>query len=136
MCTKYYDALSKGYEELYGEEQIDKIEFLLPWIKTLKGVSLDLGAGTGLLNDYFMPTVSADASAKMLKKNSNPRKVLCDARFLPFKDKSFDSVINITMLQDIAEKERILREIARICKDAAIITVLKRNYSKENLEIL
>lgn len=134
--NEYYDELSKGYEELYAREQLDKVEFLVPWLENLEGPVLDLGAGTGLLQNFFLPNVSADSSIEMLKKNKNPNRVLCDARFLPFKDDSFNSLISVTMLQDVKEKERILRGIARICKGIIIITILKRNYKKENLDAL
>lgn len=136
MNDEYYDQLSKGYDELYGREQLDKIEFLMPWLKSLAGFTLDLGAGTGLLNKRFESSVSVDSSLEMLKKNTGQNRVLCDARFLPFKDDSFDSLISITMLQDVRDKNRVLREVKRVCKGAVILTVLKRNYSKGKLDSL
>ncbi len=134
--SEYYDALSSGYGELYSEEQLDKFEFLMSWLKTLKGFILDLGAGTGLIQKFFIPSVSADSSIEMLKRNNNPNRVCCDARFLPFKDESFNSLISVTMLQDVKEKRRVLREIARVCKGVIILTILKRNYNKERLDAL
>jgi len=122
---RYYDTISKGYSELYASEQESKFVLLKDWLLSLKGLTLDLGAGIGLIQKYFKPSVSADLSIEMLNLNQGLR-VCCDARALPFKDKSFDNLISFTMLQDIKAKNEVLSEIKRVCKEKVILTLLKR----------
>ncbi len=121
----YYDSISNGYNELYGEEQRKKYLFVNDWLLSLKGSILDVGSGTGIINEFIKPTVLTDNSFNMLKK-ANGVRVCCDARFLPFKDKSFDNITCFTVLQDIIEKKRVINELKRVCKDKIIITILKK----------
>ena len=120
--THYYDELSEGYEELYGDEQREKYELLKDWIGTLKGLTLDVGSGTGIINEFFKPFVLTDSSFNMLRKASGKR-IVCDARYLSFKDKSFNNVTCFTVLQDILNKRRVINELKRVCSDKIIITI-------------
>ncbi len=131
----YYDSISNGYNELYGDEQREKYLFVNDWLLSLKGSILDVGSGTGIINEFIKPTVLTDNSFNMLKKASGVR-VCCDARFLPFKDKSFDNITCFTVLQDIIDKERVINELRRVCKDKIIITILKKLKRVEDVKKL
>lgn len=136
--TNYYDSIAKGYDELYYEEQIQKWERAKELL-TIKDTDkiLDVGCGTGIITyEIYKKTKNVwgiDRSKQMLelakKQRPGPKYLLGDATALPFKDKEFDKVVSFTMLQDMSveERRRALSEVARCCKDAALITLLKRN---------
>ncbi|MFA5406016.1 MAG: class I SAM-dependent methyltransferase [Candidatus Nanoarchaeia archaeon] len=131
----YYDQLSTGYNELYGDEQRAKFTFVKDWLAALEGQSLDVGAGTGLINEFYAPTVLLDSSFGMLSKAKGVQ-VVADARFLPFKDQSFDNITCFTVLQDIINKKQVIAELVRVVRDKILITVLKKLKSREELTSL
>ncbi len=133
--TNYYDVISKGYNNLYGEEQIKKYAFLKDWLDSLRGTTLDIGAGTGLLNKFFKPDVLLDNSFNMLLHAKGCR-VCADALNLPFKNKSFDNIISFSVLQDVKDKQRFVDEVYRVVRSKAIITLTKRGKSIEELKKL
>lgn len=133
--VEYYDELSAGYDELYGVEQRAKFEFVSDWLEDLPQPVLDVGAGTGLLSEFLDSVVLCDSSLGMLSKASGLR-VVGDARFLPFKDKSFKSITCFTMLQDVVDKQSVLRELHRVASERVILTILKRSRTKEGVESL
>jgi len=51
--------------------------------------------------------------------------IQADARFLPFMDKSFDTVLMLEFFEHVAPSERagILSEVRRVCRSRAIISV-------------
>ncbi|MEM3504085.1 MAG: methyltransferase domain-containing protein, partial [Nitrososphaeria archaeon] len=70
---EHYNALAKGYDELYGNEQQRKIDFILKEFDLKdKNIILDIGCGTGLLLEKIYDKnkvfVEVDISEKMLKK--------------------------------------------------------------------
>jgi len=131
----YYDMLSKGYDELYGEEQREKYEFVKEWLDSLQGTILDVGSGTGIICEFIKPTVLTDSSLGMLSKAEGTR-IVCDARYLPFKNKCFDNSTCFTVLQDVYEKQRVVDELTRVTKSKIIITILKKLKSRESIEQL
>ncbi len=133
--NEYYDKLSKGYDELYGEEQRRKYETVKDWLLQLEKPIIDVGSGTGIINEFIKPAILTDSSIEMLKKATGQR-VCCDARFLPFKSKSFKSVTCFTVLQDVIEKDLVIKELTRVSSDKIIITVLKKLKTREQIEQL
>jgi len=83
--------------------------------------------------------VGIDSSAKMLgiaRKRADGASLVCaDADHLPFKDRSFDVVVSVTLLQNVPEPSATMKEIARVLKPkgVAIVTSLKRKYSPKKL---
>jgi predicted SAM-dependent methyltransferase len=72
--------------------------------------SLDVGCGTrkrGKVNVDINPEVKPD--------------VVCDARFLPFKNKTFEKVYAFNVLEHIKEYPQALSEICRVCNRKVII---------------
>jgi len=124
--AKYYDAISKGYDELYGEEQRRKYSVGLKLLKPGWRV-LDVGCGTALLAESVSGSfyVGLDVSKGMLREAAKRKRglvelVLGDARYLPFRSSSFDSCYSFTMLQNVPEPERALEEMRRVCKKALV----------------
>ena len=84
-----YEELSKGYDELYGEEQLKKLNKIK---HLLKGRILDIGAGTGIVARHFKNVVSLDPCKEMLDKAPG-KKVIGKAEKLPFKEGEFDTIV-------------------------------------------
>jgi len=76
---------------------------------------LDLGCGHGSFPAEHSPAPVIRAD---LDWNSNDlaNRVCCDARYLPFKENSFDAVILNHSLEHILEPARALSEIARVMR--------------------
>lgn len=117
----YYNAISKGYNHLYGNEQLEKFEKVK---KEVKGKVVDVGCGTGLITKKIKNSVGIDISEEMLKQFKGT-KVQADAHFLPFKNDSFDTSLSLTVLQDTEHPGLILKEMKRISKKI-IFTILKK----------
>lgn len=138
IVSKYYDAISQGYEELYGEEQRKKFEVIKELIN-FSGKILDVGCGNGKITNEIAEkgefVVGMDISKGMISKAKKEKAffIIADACSLPFKDDSFDIVISITVLQDIKEPLKALKEMKRVCKERILLSVLKRNWNREKL---
>jgi len=140
--ARYYDAISRGYDELYGEEQKRKYSVGLKLLKPGWRV-LDVGCGTALLAERVSESfyVGLDVSKGMLNKAMKRKRglaelVLGDARSLPFRSSSFDSCYSFTVLQNVPEPERVLEEMGRVCKKALVSSLRGKGLrGKDCLEV-
>lgn len=138
---KYYNAIAKGYDELYGEEQIRKYRFAVKnGLRVTKKKVLDVGCGTGLiiyemLKDGAADITGVDISESMInlakiKFNNldNVRLIVVDGIKLPFNDLDFDLCVSFTVLQDIPKAlwKKFTTECLRVARETWI-TLLKRN---------
>lgn len=134
----YYSEISKGYNELHGKEQLDKINSIL---KTLtpqekKAKILDVGCGTALYSREFQDYTGIDPSKGMLEK-AKANVIQGKAEKLPFKDKSFDIIISISAIHNFENPKQAIKEMERVAKNKIIITLLKRsNRFQEILNLL
>ncbi len=110
----YYSKLVKGYDNLYRDEQLNKLKIIKKNLK-VNGLILDIGAGTGYSKLFFDNIVLLDPTFDMIKK-VNGFKVVGQAEFLPFKDNSFDAIIAVTSLHH-TDIDKTIKEIKRIAKD-------------------
>lgn len=144
-----YDLTARIYDMRYAEEQAAKIEAALKDVKVDAGVVLDVGCGTGLLFSYVADkarmTVGIDVSIKtLLKAKERARNyadvhlVLADADNMPLRDKVFERVFAITLIQNMPHQAETLNEIRRVVKDNDLIVVtgLKKVFTKNKLEQL
>jgi ubiquinone/menaquinone biosynthesis C-methylase UbiE len=138
----YYNAIAKSYNILYGEEQIKKILLVKKHLPK-KGRVLDLGAGSGILNDFLdqksVDLFSFDLSNNLLKLNNNrkERKIQGDiCKSLPFDDNFFDYVCSFSVFQDIDCIENGFEEIKRVLKNSGffILSFVKFSSKKEKIE--
>ena len=127
----FYDAIAQGYDDLYGEEQLKKFEKIK---HELEGSVLDVGCGTGIVTKRIENVVGLDNSKEMLKFYDG-KKVFGDAHDLPFPDKSFDTVLSLTVLQDLENPLKALKEMKRVGKKV-VFSVQKRNWNKSRTEKL
>jgi phosphatidylethanolamine/phosphatidyl-N-methylethanolamine N-methyltransferase len=100
------------------------------------GVVLEVGIGTGLALDYYAPDVritGIDLSADMLREaESRARKKglknlaglhEMDARAIAFPDASFDHVAAMHIMSVVPEPERVLDEMARVCRPGGSVLI-------------
>lgn len=124
----YYDQIAKGYNELYEEEQINKIFPIKNSIKINKNTKiLDVGCGNGISSDFDCFVVGVDPSMGLLKQNDKNRKLLGNAENLPFKESSFDYVISITAIHNFKNIRKSISEMKRVGKEKFVFSVLKRS---------
>jgi len=131
----YYDSIAKGYEELYKEEQSNKVSIIKGSISISKGTKiLDVGCGTGISSDFECFVVGIDPSLKLLMLNKNPMRVLGLAESLPFKDKSFDYVISVTSIHNFDGIEKSISEMKRVGRHKFVFTILKKSAKLESIK--
>ena len=96
-------------------------------LRSIKGECLEIGCGDGvwtsLFRDRCRTLFSLDLSLRRVqrtrKANTRVNFVLCDARYLPFKDEAFDSVFALEVIEhlpNVFEHSRFLQEIKRVLK--------------------
>jgi ubiquinone/menaquinone biosynthesis C-methylase UbiE len=138
-----YDVTADIYEMRYAEEQKLKIETAFKEVEIKRyGTVLDVGCGTGILFDYVADkaekVVGLDVSRKTLlqakrraKNFGNIHLVLADADNMPIKERVFDYVFGITLLQNMPEPNVTLREVNRVAKEDAkiIVTGMKKAFT-------
>jgi len=132
----YYDDISEGYEELYREEQLKKLDLIAKHFKqSPNDLLLDVGCGTGLTTSpWKCKKIGLDPAIKLLKKAKPGLYVNAEAEHIPFKDKTFDIVISITAVQNFDDIEKGLKEIKRVSKNRVIISFLKKSSKRHLIE--
>jgi len=124
----YYGKIAKGYDELYEEEQANKLSIIKDNIKISKNTKiLDIGCGTGVSSNFGCFVAGIDPSRGLLRHNKGSRKACGIAELLPFKDNSFDYVICVTAIHNFDGIKGSLEEMKRVCNGHFIITILKRS---------
>ena len=137
----FYKLISKGYDELYGEEQRIKHDI----IKANLGIKnddllLDVGYGTGLF-DFNCSIVGIDPSIELLQQSKNKQndyniknKIQAKAENLPFKDKVFDKVISVTSMHNFDDLKKGILEIKRVGKKDFAFSILKKAKNFEPIQ--
>jgi len=102
---------------------------------------LDIGCGTGIYVDYLakkgFEATGVDFVKEFIdfaKKHYQGKFLAADAYKLPFKNKSFDTVIMFDVLEHIENEELFLKNIKKICKQRIILIVPRKTDKK--LELL
>lgn len=132
----YYNLISRGYNELYGNEQTNKISLIKKHVKINKNTKiLDVGCGTGISSDFDCFVVGIDPSIELLKQNKKI-KVIGFAEDLPFKDNSFDYVISVTAMHNFCDIEVSIDEIKRVGKTNFVFSILKKSKKFKNIKRL
>ena len=134
----YYNGISKGYQELYHEEQIQKISKVKQFLPK-EGSLLDLGAGDGVLNQFLSKDInltSFDLSDELLKLNPNTNTIQGDAQNLPFNNQEFDFISSFTVFQDIPDPIKALLEAKRVLKDDGTFILSFLHVTKKGQEII
>jgi ubiquinone/menaquinone biosynthesis C-methylase UbiE len=141
---EHYNELGERiYDLRYAVEQQEKYKVILNEIEKI-GLILDNGCGTGLLLPYIDDDlVGIDISSVLLgkakkRKKENQHLVNGDSEHLPFKNSTFDSVISVTVIQNLISPRKFTVEGIRVVKPGStiIISSLKRVHSKEKISKL
>jgi ubiquinone/menaquinone biosynthesis C-methylase UbiE len=139
----YYNEISQGYEELYKEEQIKKLNFIKEFLEKLNikiketDKVLDVGCGTGLTTRAWPSKnrIGIDPAEKLIEKakqkDKNSNYVIAPAENIPFKANTFDVVVSITAIQNFQDIKKGLIEIKRVSKNLIILSFLKKSEKKE-----
>jgi len=124
------------YNRRYNSIQREKYETILPYLENQAIWILDVGIGTGLFLDKVVSQwtlIGTDISLRMLhmakkraKNHSNVELVLADADYLPFKERIFQIVTTFTLLQNVPNPLKTIKELKRVSDNLVAITVLKK----------
>ncbi|MEM2878005.1 MAG: class I SAM-dependent methyltransferase [Candidatus Hadarchaeales archaeon] len=140
-----YDETAHIYNRRYSAIQRKKYSAIKKFMPGRCGVALDLGCGSGLFFEELSKRaeilVGQDISEGMLKiagKIKHRLLVRGDAEHLPFSDDVFDLVVSVTLMQNVADPEMTMKEIARVLKRGgrAVVTSLRKKYGYKYLREL
>ena len=132
--TKWYDALSTNYDELYGDEQNKKHTKVLQVMgKRDFNIIVDVGCGTGKLLELIASrsklALGIDLSVQMLSKGKRGKTSLgiqwirADASHLPFQDRIVDGVTSVSMTEYGRALDGHFSEISRIATEDALMVM-------------
>lgn len=135
--SRYDDLGGSHYDMRYTEEQQAKYALILDELPDADLV-LDNGCGTGLLFPLIDSSlVGLDLSGELLRtareRLTNVQYLVQgDSEYLPFRDNVFDSVVSVTVVQNLVKPEILAVESARVARlgSSVIISSLKRVYDK------
>ena len=108
------------------------------------GKVLEVGAGTGRNLPYYsrkLDLTLVDLTPEMLEKakkyaarlNKKVTFQVADTEELPFKDNTFDTVVDTLVLCTYPNPIKALKEMARVCKPSGLILLLEHGISDRNL---
>ena len=102
--------------------ETDAVEALLP--NQIHSVALEVGVGTAmalpLLQDSALQLIGIDIAWQMLERahqktgnQDNVHLLLADGAWLPFRQESVEIVLGMTLLEFVADRDKLLQEIHR-----------------------
>ncbi|TDK44538.1 class I SAM-dependent methyltransferase [Antarcticimicrobium luteum] len=131
-----YARWAPVYDKTFGAITNDGRRRTVEYINSNSGHVLEVGVGTGLSLGHYQPGMKVtgiDFSDQMLEKARNRvqemglRQMIelrqMDARELDFPDASFDTVAAMHVLSVVPEPERVMSEIARVCKPGGRVVI-------------
>ena len=134
-----YSVIAPGYNELYKEEQLKKLNIIKQHLKIKPEYKLlDIGCGTGISTNFFnCKTYGIDPCKEMI--NQGKTNLKCgEAENIPFKDHFFDIILSITAVHHFKDLEKAIKEIKRIAKPNVqiAISIMKKARSFRKLKEL
>jgi ubiquinone/menaquinone biosynthesis C-methylase UbiE len=131
---EYYDAFSRGYERIRGENDPGGYHDLLDGLEAdyverfgLGRDVLEVGCGTGLvlrrIAEFARSAKGVDLSAGMLEKARSRGLDVAQgsATELPFDDASFDVACSFKVLPHVPDIEKALAEMARVLRPRGVL---------------
>ncbi len=138
-----YARWAPVYDKTFGHATKAGRRHAVDYINGRAGKVLEVGVGTGLSLPHYNPALSVtgiDFSDEMLEKAR--RRVdeskldhvkelrQMDARDLDFPDNHFDTVTAMHIVSVVPEPERVMAEIARVCKPGGKV-VITNHFARE-----
>lgn len=131
---EYYDAFSKGYERIRGEndpggyhELLDRLEAGYVERFGLGRDVLEVGCGTGLvlerISKFARSAKGVDLSPGMLEKAKARGLDVVEgsATDLPFPDQAFDLTCSFKVLPHVPDIDKALSEMARVLRPSGVL---------------
>lgn len=131
-----YSRWAPIYDHTFGAITAMGRRQAVNYINSRSGSVLEVGVGTGLSLDRYGPEIEVtgiDFSCEMLDKAMDKVERLkldrvrelrqMDARALDFPDNHFDTVTAMHVLSVVPEPERVMKEIARVCRPAGKVVI-------------
>jgi ubiquinone/menaquinone biosynthesis C-methylase UbiE len=148
MKMDFYKTISKGYDELYGNEQKFKVDMIKENLKIKNNdLLLDVGCGTGLSSDFDCNVIGIEPLFELIQQNKSNtgkskisgtnsvgKKIMAAAENIPFKDNVFDKVISITAIHNFKDIKKSIKEIKRVGKKDFVFSVLKKSSKFDFIE--
>ncbi|MBR9652880.1 class I SAM-dependent methyltransferase [Thalassovita aquimarina] len=124
------------YDRTFGAATNAGRRRAVEYINSRSGKVLEVGVGTGLSLQHYKPglqVTGVDFSEEMLGKAREKVQELnlgdtvelrqMDARALDFPDNHFDTVVAMHVLSVVPEPEKVMAEIARVCKPGGKVVI-------------
>ncbi len=125
------------YDHTFGRITRPGRRRAVEYVNTRSGSVLEVGVGTGLtLPEYakHLRITGMDYSHEMLAKAQDKVERLglegvedlrqMDARELDYPDAAFDTVVGMYLVSVVPEPERVIAEMARVCKPGGEVVIL------------
>lgn len=138
-----YARWAPVYDKTFGQATKAGRKHAVDYINRRSGKVLEVGVGTGLSLPHYNPALSVtgiDFSSEMLekaRKRVDESKLdhvkelrQMDARDLDFPDNHFDTVTAMHIVSVVPEPERVMAEIARVCKPGGKV-VITNHFARE-----
>lgn len=135
--TRSYQRWAPVYDYSFGAVSRLARARAVRHVNSRQGTVLEVGVGTGLSLAQYAPHLQVtgiDFSDAMLDKArervaeknlSNVSELRqMDARFLDFPDNHFDTVTAMFIVSVVPEPERVMAEMARVCKPGGEVVIL------------
>lgn len=132
-----YRAWAPVYDYTFGAFTRIGRRRAVDYINSRSGRVLEIGVGTGLSLRHYRPHLEVtgiDVSPEMLAKarakvagggmSHVVRIAEMDARVLDFPDGHFDTVVAMFLVSVVPEPERVLAEMARVCKPGGEVLII------------
>ena len=134
--TKSYARWAPVYDRTFGAVTNAGRRRATAFANAVGGSVLEVGVGTGLALPFYAPHMQvtgidfsedmlAKAQQKVAEQGLTHVKALhqMDARALEFADASFDTVCVMHILSVVPEPERVMAEMARVCKPGGHVLI-------------
>lgn len=141
---KSYARWAPVYDSTFGAVTQRGRRRAVSYINGKGGAVLEVGVGTGMALPYYAPGVEVtgvDYSEEMLEKARGKVKRLAlsqvkslrqmDARDLCFSDSCFDSVVGMHIMSVVPDPEKVLSEMARVCKPGGTV-LITNHFARES----
>ena len=136
LIMSFYNQISKGYDELYKEEQLKKLNIVKNNLDVKNNdLLLDVGCGTGISSQFDCKVIGIDPSIELLKQNRE-LKINSFVEKLPVKDNVFDIVISITAIHNFNDIEKSFKEIKRVGKNKFVFSILRKSKKFDEIKNL
>lgn len=138
-----YARWAPVYDTTFGQATKAGRKHAVDYINSRSGNVLEVGVGTGLSLPHYNPALNVtgiDFSSEMLekaRKRVDEHKLghvrelrQMDARELDFPDDHFDTVVAMHIVSVVPEPDRVMSEIARVCKPGGKV-VITNHFARE-----